>query len=318
MGRRALALLAGSRGGVIRYPRPPVPGGPYLVLGLGEAGIAAVKALSRHAGTPSVLAWDERPTPWSKRIAAALEAAGGRAELGRWEECAIAREPWRCAIKSPGIAFDAAPLREAARRGVPVLDEAELAWRCATWRTLAVTGTNGKTTVCKLVHAALLATGTAAVRGGNTEDAPALSALDPATPFVVAELSSYQLEGCEALRGDVAVLTNLSRDHLDRHGTLEEYARVKRRLFVRTGTAAPVSVLNLDDPLGRELAGEAAAVGGRVVGFGSDRTAHVRLESATWDVHRSRIRLTVGGSRVDLTTRLPGMHNACNVAAALA
>jgi UDP-N-acetylmuramoyl-L-alanyl-D-glutamate--2,6-diaminopimelate ligase len=300
--------------------RPPVPAGPYLVAGLGRAGRAAVETLIEVAGAAAVAAWAPEPDAAALAVAERVERAGGRAWIGPWADGGLSDHGWRCVVKSPGLAADAPPLLDAARRDAAVLDEAELGWRLGRWRLVGVTGTNGKTTVCRLVTALLGSAPAAVLTGGNTDGKPPLSALATSdADWVVGELSSYQLEGSPALLPEIAVLTNLTRDHLHRHGTMRAYAAAKRRLFVRDDAAAPVAILNIDDALGRRIAAEAARRGSRVLRYGRHPSADVRIEAAAWTAATGDVRLRLpGGEALELTTGLPGEHNADNVAAAVA
>lgn len=302
-----------------RRPRPPVPPGPYLIVGLGKAGAAATRVLAEHAGGSAILGWDVQVSPGPQANADRLATIGGRSHLGTWEGSGLAEAHWRCLVKSPGIHPGAAPFREAARRGAAVLDEAELGWRLGRWPLVGITGTNGKSTVCSLVQAILRGEGMDTEAGGNTQDGPPLSDLAAHAPScVVGELSSYQLEASPALLPEVAILTNITRDHLHRHRTMANYAASKRRLFIRDGDCAGVSVLNADDPRGRAFARDIEAAGGRVVRYGRSASAQVRVEDTEWDARSGMVGLRVEDRRIELRTRLPGLHNAQNAAAAMA
>jgi UDP-N-acetylmuramoylalanine--D-glutamate ligase len=224
----------------------------------------------------------------------------------------------RTLVKSPGIRFDT-PLIELAReRGIEVIDELELGWRLCRAPIVGVTGTNGKSTVASLIAAILRAGGQDATVAGNYESGPALSGVTSDPDWVVCEASSFQLEGCPRLLPEVGVFTNLTHDHLARHGSMHAYAELKRRLFVRGDAAVPLAVVNSDDELGSRLAVEIESRDGRVIRFGTTRLADYRLERARWDLHSAEVRISTPGDAVDLATRLPGRHNALNVAAALA
>ena len=164
---------------------------------------------------------------------------------------------------SPGIPVGHPVFAAAAAAHVPVLGEVELAWRALDCPVVAVTGTNGKTTVTTLVAAALEASGVRALAAGNI-GLPLASAVGADVDVVVAEVSSFQLQFVDGFRPAVAVLLNLAPDHLDWHPDLASYAAAKARIWERQGPG-DVAVVNADDPV---IIGMAAAAPGDVVTFG--------------------------------------------------
>jgi UDP-N-acetylmuramoylalanine--D-glutamate ligase len=153
-------------------------------------------------------------------------------------------------VKSPGGPGSAPVVQAARAAGVPVWSEVEIGFRLLPdgARFVGITGTNGKTTVTELVGAMLAESGANVVVAGNVGVALSGIASDvPADGIVVCELSSFQLEDVETLRCDAAALINLTPDHLDRHGTMDEYGRCKLRIFERQ-RATDTAVLNDDDP----------------------------------------------------------------------
>ncbi len=297
--------------------RPAAPPGPYLVVGLGVAGIAAAHALVDRFGSSSVRACDSgQPT---------LEGSWLRDRgVGIWTESdgleALAKSPsCRCIVKSPGVPFGAAVLERAAKLGIPIIDELELGWRLLPAPIAAVTGTNGKSTVCALVAGAAELAGMDPVVAGNTAFGPPLSAVPSDHPgLIVCEVSSYQLEGCPELLPDAAVLTNVGLDHLVRHRTLAAYAEVKRRLFVRGSRAVPLAVLNADDQRCRRLAAEIDGGERTVIRFGRHRDAEFRLLGCGWTLPSAWLEAQTPAGPLRLNTRLPGAHNASNALAAFA
>jgi UDP-N-acetylmuramoylalanine--D-glutamate ligase len=142
----------------------------------------------------------------------------------------------RCLVKSPGVPSDAPVVAAARDRGTPVLGELELAWRLLENPFVAVTGTNGKTTVAELLGEIWRSAGRPVAVAGNV--GTPLASLVGSTPpdtTIVCEASSFQLEDSEAFAPECAVLLNVSPDHLDRHGTLEEYLDAKLRIFANQG-----------------------------------------------------------------------------------
>jgi UDP-N-acetylmuramoylalanine--D-glutamate ligase len=215
-------------------PRPPLPAGPYLVVGLARSGVAAALAL-RGRGE-QVVGWDDGSAS-SPRLAAAarrLSEAGVEVRLDAAGDVASARAG--TLIKSPGVPQNAPIIQTARSRGVPVLGELELAWRLLENEFVAVTGTNGKTTTTEWVGHVHREAGLPVSVVGNVGTAVS-SLVDEVGPAVtvVCEASSFQLEDTEAFAPEAAVLLNLEPDHLDRHGSFEHYVSAKLRIFANQG-----------------------------------------------------------------------------------
>jgi UDP-N-acetylmuramoylalanine--D-glutamate ligase len=161
-------------------------------------------------------------------------------------------------VKSPGVPAEAPVVAAARARGIPVLGELELGWRLLPNRFVAVTGTNGKTTVTEWIGHVMREAGEPVVVAGNvgTPLASLGADLDPEAA-VVCECSSFQLEDSVAFAPEVAVLLNVTPDHLDRHGTLEAYAEAKLRIFANQPPEG-IAVVDCDDPVAGaiELPGE--------------------------------------------------------------
>ena len=225
--------------------RPPLPEGPYLIVGLARSGAAAARMLLPHG---PVLAADSARPEVPEGVEAHLESDG----LELLDRVALV-------VKSPGVPADAPAIAGARERGLPVLGELELAWRLLPNRLVAVTGTNGKTTTTELLGAVWRAAGLPVAVAGNVGMplAALVGRLEPEAT-VVCEVSSFQAEDSEALAPDTALLLNLEEDHLDRHGTLAAYRDAKLRLF-RNQTPEQLAVA----PAGFELPGR-----GRRVTFG--------------------------------------------------
>jgi UDP-N-acetylmuramoylalanine--D-glutamate ligase len=211
-------------------PRPGLPPGPYLVVGLARSGVAAALAL-RSRGH-EVLGSDTGPAGVPKLAAAAgrLRAAGVEVALDASGVDLAARA--RTLIKSPGVPQDAPAVRAARERGITVLGELELAWRLIPNEFVAVTGTNGKTTTTEWIgHVHREAARPVAVAGNVGTAASSLIGRLAGDVTVVCEASSFQLEDTIAFSPEAAVLLNLTPDHLDRHGTYDEYVAAKLRIF---------------------------------------------------------------------------------------
>ena len=225
-----------------------------LVVGLARTGLDTANFLARRGAVVTVTDLKEP---------AALEAPlsrldpAVRLELGcHRPETFLAQD---LVVPSPGMAMDDPLLAAAHTAGVRIISEIELAYRFLPVPLLAVTGTNGKSTVTTALGLALEAAGIPARVGGNIGN-PLIGEVDSlgGSRWVVAEISSFQLEWIETFRPRVAALLNLSEDHLDRYPTYEEYLRAKLRIFERM-EAGDDLVLNADDPLVVERAAAARA-----------------------------------------------------------
>jgi UDP-N-acetylmuramoyl-L-alanyl-D-glutamate--2,6-diaminopimelate ligase len=300
-------------------PRPAPPPEPYLVAGLGRAGQAAAGALAQLAGPERVVCWERSITRATRRVARALERRGVRVHLSAELPLGAGPHGPRTLIRSPGISMESQPMREAREAGLEVMDELELGWRLSRAPMIAVTGTNGKSTITALATGLLSAAGRRVRLTGNTDFGEPLCAVahEP-LDWLVCEVSSYQLEGCPSLLPEIAVFTNLTLEHLSRHGTMERYGRAKRRLFIRDDVAAPRAIVDIDDTFGEQLAIDAERWGGAVDRVGFSPKADYRILSAAWDLRQASVRLVTPTGETEVKTRLPGAYNARNVAAAVA
>ncbi len=197
------------------------------ILGAGRSGIAAACAL--HAlGVEVFVSEQAALSPWARHQLSQLRISFE--EHGHTEH-ALAHA--QLVVLSPGVPIAAPIVQRARALGIPVWGELELAYRlCPSKQIIAVTGTNGKSTTTKLIEALLTQSGLRALSAGNigTPLAARLREITPDT-LVVLEVSSFQLESIERFRPTVAVLLNVAPNHLDRHGTFEEYLSSKCRIF---------------------------------------------------------------------------------------
>ncbi|NEQ43906.1 MAG: UDP-N-acetylmuramoyl-L-alanine--D-glutamate ligase [Leptolyngbya sp. SIOISBB] len=211
------------------------------VIGLGKSGIAAARLLAQQ-GWQVVLS-DRTTTPLLADAVPALQAEGIKVQLGHsfssHDEAALV-------VVSPGVPWDIPPLVEARASGKEVIGEAEFAWRTLRDRPwVGITGTNGKTTVTALTAAIFQAAGLQAPACGNIGEAIGELALNSISPdWVIAELSSYQIEAAATLAPKISLWTTFTPDHLARHKTLENYFRIKAKLLHQSEQV----VLNGDDP----------------------------------------------------------------------
>lgn len=269
-----------------------------LVLGLGVSGRSAANFCAARGA--HVVAADERG---ADAIDAADLVAGIDVRLGA--EFPDAAD-FDLVVPSPGV-----PPRRYRTNARRVLGDVELAFRALPIPIIAVTGTNGKSTVTRLIEAGLLAAGLRARAAGNVGD-PALELVGAPLDVAVLEVSSFQLETIETFRPRVAVVLNITPDHLDRHGGFEAYCAAKARILVNQGPE-DAAIFDFGNEPARELAGQAR---GRVVALHS-RGA---LEAGAWLDGSEAVLAAPGHTplRVGLELQLTGQHNRENALAALA
>jgi UDP-N-acetylmuramoylalanine--D-glutamate ligase len=225
-----------------------------LVLGLGRTGLSVSRYLQRKGLDVRVA--DTRAVPPGS---AALRQQAPAAELRTGAFASSLLDGVAQVVISPGLSLREPLVREALDRGLPVVGDIELFAREAPAPVVAVTGTNGKSTVTTLVAELALAGGRRALAGGNLGE-PALDLLERPVPDVyVLELSSFQLETTHSLRTAAATVLNVTPDHMDRYATLAEYAAAKARIF----DGCEVAVINADDAAVRAM----PRAGQRVVSF---------------------------------------------------
>jgi UDP-N-acetylmuramoylalanine--D-glutamate ligase len=225
-------------------PGTQLAGRKVLVVGLARSGMAAAEyALAAGA---KVVATDVKTAEELGTAAASLAERGVRLELGARGDLAF--EDAELVVVSPGVPSNLPGIMRARERGVPVWGEVELAWRAMRGRMIGITGSNGKTTTTALTGHLLKAAGIPTLIGGNIgTPLISLAAESTSATVTVAEISSFQLETVDAFHPDVAALLNLTPDHIDRHGSFEEYARMKLRMF-ENQTETDIAILNADDP----------------------------------------------------------------------
>ena len=244
-----------------------------IVLGLGASGEAAARLLLKQGS---------RVTLVDSETGASLET---RARELRNEGCVVLAgvvtipdDVFDLAVLSPGIPLTNPWVVELQRRGVRVISELELGWCACRSRVLAVTGSNGKSTLVKLCREALEKSGFSAVAGGNYGvPLSALAVLDPVPDWAVVEVSSFQLETVERFAPDAGILLNLNPNHLDRHGSMDVYTDMKARLFARMN-AGQVAVIPETAP---DRVRMAIPAGARIATFGLARSATYRYEDGT-------------------------------------
>jgi len=276
----------------------------FVVVGLGRAGIAAMRALSGMGAT--VVGWDD--AAFARETASREEfiIADPTSDIGDFD----------AVVLSPGIPHTLpVPHRIAAaarQAGCPILTDAELLFQAVRGssggaRFAGITGTNGKSTTTALLSHILTRAGIANAAGANLGPAALSLPMLPDDGVYVLEMSSYMLERLATLRFDVACMLNLSPDHLDRHGDMAGYLAAKRQIFARQDVG-DTAVIGIDDEYGAALAKEFS----RAVRISGHAHADVWCEGAT-------LRDAAGPiAEMAASHALPGEHNAQNAAAAAA
>jgi UDP-N-acetylmuramoylalanine--D-glutamate ligase len=215
-----------------------------LVVGLGKSGVASALFLKKH-GARVTVSDTKSPDQLREEIPLLLDH-GITVETGGHGERTFRGQD--LIVVSPGVPVDAAPLVQARAAGEPVIGEIELAAQNLSGPIVAITGSNGKTTTTTLVGEILSAGGLTVSVGGNI-GTPAISLAERATKetIVVLEVSSFQLETIQTFRPKIAVILNVTPDHLDRHRTFQTYVDAKARIF-ENQQPSDFAVLNEDDP----------------------------------------------------------------------
>lgn len=241
-----------------------------LVLGLGGSGVAAAVLLLSEGAAVTVI--DRAQTDGLRDQARALEEKGAKVFLQRSD---VPNAPFDLCVVSPGVPSTSPWIGEMNRRGVKVIPELELGWSRRSGRAAAITGSNGKSTAVKLFAEALQQAGQAAVPAGNY--GPAISKVvleQPGAPWVVLEVSTFQMETAAKFRPDVGILLNVNPNHLDRHGDMATYTSLKAKMFANTfGKDACI----VHEPLLGRIR-QLSKGRGRWISFGSSKTADYRYD----------------------------------------
>lgn len=281
---------------------PLVAGTRALVLGLGRTGVSCARYLDARGLAVRVA--DTRAEP-PGATTLREQVPGAELRSGAFADSLL--DDVAQVVISPGLSLGEPVAVEAQRRGLPVVGDVELFAREARAPVAAITGTNGKSTVTSLLAHLANAAGRRAIAGGNLGE-PALDLLaHPVPELYVLELSSFQLETTHTLRSTAATVLNVTPDHLDRYGSLDDYAAAKARIFDHCDTA----VVNADDARVRAM----PRPGQPVITFS--------LQDASADYFLARdpgLVLTCRGEALlPLSAiKLQGEHNAANALAALA
>ena len=221
-----------------------------LVYGIGISGCGAADILARKG--KRVVLYNDAAHEVDAELKALLAQTGGQVVIGATEHLLDDIEE---VILSPGISLENPLVQEALRRGINVTGEAELAYRNYGGHIIGITGTNGKTTTTMLVGEMLATLPCVTKVGGNigmalTKEVETM----PDNSWLAAELSSYQLETVQNFRAEIAVILNLTPDHLTRHHTMEAYGAAKCNIF-KNQHPEDVTLLNFDDPIVKSWGG---------------------------------------------------------------
>ncbi|UCE62819.1 MAG: UDP-N-acetylmuramoyl-L-alanine--D-glutamate ligase [Nitrospirota bacterium] len=305
-----------------RFVTPPdLRGCSVVVVGIGKSGVAASHLL--HSVGAQVTIVDEKDESVLVNQIASLRQDAIRVLTGIALQDAL--HDVDLVVLSPGVPTDHPALTTVRDCGVRIIGEIELASWFFDVPLIAVTGTNGKSTTVRLIGAILEESGKKAFVGGNVGVPLCEAVLPPSASvwpqrlstssyeYVIAEVSSFQLETIEQFHPWISVLLNITPDHLDRHPSLSHYQASKQKVF-QNQTVGDVAVLNVDDPI---IAGMGEALSGTVIGFSLVRSLQ---QGVYLQGHEIKARLN------DLETvvvtkdqiRLPGNHNVANVLAAVA
>jgi UDP-N-acetylmuramoylalanine--D-glutamate ligase len=280
-------------------------GGEVAVVGLARSGRSVARLLAAHGAR--VYASDAGTGDVLDKVAAELTQQKVAVEVGRHDFERLRKAV--AVVASPGVPPDAKPLAAAREAGVPIVSEIEAAlWFLEGQKYVAITGTNGKTTTTSLTFRLFESVGHTAIAAGNIGTPLSEVALNPKRPdWVALEVSSFQLHDSPSIAPAVAMLTNLSANHLDRYASIEEYYGDKKLLF-RNAVPSSLLVTNADDP-------DSLALTDGVPG--SRYLFSVREKADAW-LDRGTNMLTVLGAPIIERKELPllGDHNVANALAA--
>jgi UDP-N-acetylmuramoylalanine--D-glutamate ligase len=284
-------------------------GKKVVVLGVGKTGLATARFLAGRGVRIAIT--DAKPVSAWGEARTALENLQAELTVAPYGPAILTDADW--VVPSPGI-YPANPiLVEAVRRGIPVLSEIELASRFLTTPLVAITGTNGKTTVTSLTGDILREAGKKVFVGGNI-GAPLIGYVDgrQEADWAIVEVSSFQLQWAQTFHPRVAVLLNVTTDHIDYHGSFSAYRKVKEGLFA-CQTARDLAILNADEGASISLRGRLSA---RTELFSSSGA----VDCGMFLSGEKLVHLLPAGEKEEYPLamiHLPGRHNCENVMAAI-
>jgi UDP-N-acetylmuramoylalanine--D-glutamate ligase len=277
-----------------------------LVVGFGRTGRDSARFLAQQGA--HVLVSDLHPAAALRAEMTELSDPAIEYRLGTEEPDCLDGIDY--VIPSPGVARENVLLQQASARRIPILSEIELAYRFIRAPVIAITGTNGKSTTTTLVGEMLTTAGKKVFVGGNL-GVPFISAVSNDWDWTVLEISSFQLEWVKQFRPRVAVLLNLSEDHLDRYASFAAYCAAKARIFA-TQTSSDIAILNRDDAPVWEMRNR---LNSRVLSFGFAEVGEgvfVAGDEIIWRDSGAEERFSLAN------VKLHGIHNLENMMAAVA
>lgn len=281
-----------------------------LVVGLGQSGLAAARWLAKQ-GSQVTVSEIQKEYDLNKDVLADLLRSGIKLELGGHKVKTFTEAD--LIVVSPGVCLDIKPLAEARKKGVPIIGEIELANRYLKTPFIAVTGTNGKSTVVNLIGDMLRKGGKSVFVGGNI-GRPLIHYVggEQTADYVVLEVSSFQLDTTQTFSPLLALILNISPDHLDRYADYHSYARSKERIFSNQGPGQ-VLILNDDDHWLRRLQPKNGSTIYRY-GLSSKQGRHAYLDNG-------KIVSELPGEKMIILNldrfSLPGSHSRANLMAAI-
>ena len=284
-------------------------GKKVLVIGAARSGIACARFLAARGATVALN--DRKPLEEWSSAALALKDDGIACLAGEVPGWLL--ENIELVVVSPGVPTKSIPIRYAERAGAEIIGEVELAYRFLKGRIVAITGTNGKTTTTTLIGELLKDAGLHVQVGGNI-GTPLISLVESSSEdgWTVAELSSFQLETIKDFHPEVAVVLNVTPNHMDRYESFTDYAAAKHRIFSNQ-VSGDVAVLNADDEV---VSSWASGLRAHVVRFSVQR----ELDEGLFMRGRELVSRTADGEKVLMLRdemKLRGLHNVENVLAAL-
>lgn len=276
-----------------------VNSGLKVIVGLGKTGLSCVRYLARQGFNLAVVDSRENP-PGLEELQQEFPAVP--VYLGKFEEAILSQADEL--IISPGVSLFEPAITTCLKRGIKVVGDIELFAKAAKAPIVAITGSNGKSTVTSIVGAMAKNAGKKVKVGGNL-GVPALDLLDEDADLYVLELSSFQLETTYSLQAEAATVLNISPDHMDRYNDLAQYLAAKQRVY----SGCHVAIINRDDPLSYVD----VELPEKIVSFGWDKPA-----KGNFGVDNNY--LMYGNEKLIATEELKikGIHNAINALAALA
>jgi UDP-N-acetylmuramoylalanine--D-glutamate ligase len=281
-------------------------GKKVMVLGLARTGLATARFLAQQGAV--VLVSDFRPAVDLNPELNALAGLPIQYHLGGEDLNWL--EGLDMVVPSPGVPMNNLLLQEAGQRGVEIISEIELAYRSLSLPLIAVTGTNGKSTTTTLIGEILKANGTKTFVGGNL-GMPLIGCGADDWDWGVVEVSSFQLEWVRSFRPRIAVLLNISEDHLDRYPDLAAYADAKQRIFAAQNEQ-DIAILNRDDSrvwaMRQQLRSQVVSIGFSEVPNG----VFAERDAIVWRDRRGEERFSL------VAVKIKGVHNFENMMAAIA